>query len=58
MKEATFGNPRMIVWPNRASVDAKRAKGSRTAARNNRIAALKLRYGMLDKYPGGREPKR
>lgn len=55
MKEATFGNPRMPVWPNRASVDVSRTKGSRTARRNNRAKALMVRYGMLDKYPGGRE---
>lgn len=54
----TIGNPRMIVWPNRASVDVSRGKGSRTARRNNKAKALMVRYGMIDRYPGGREPKR
>jgi hypothetical protein len=40
------------LWPTRETVELARKRGQRTLSRVNREKALKVRYGMLARYPG------
>jgi hypothetical protein len=41
-----------IMWPQQSKIVVARARGGRRIRAANRERALKVRYGMLDKYPG------